>query len=336
MDRLDPTIVDYGKAHKKAYSAIYRAVKRYDKIVCFRHIRPDFDAFGSQMGIYTFLKDNFPEKEIHYVGDNHVTFTGKIYPETETLPESWFENNKFLAIITDVGEHKRIADPRYRKAKYKIKVDHHPSEKEIAPRATVLDLSAGSASELVADILLNWKGTFLSKEAASYLYSGIVGDTGRFMFPSTSPHTMAIGTALLGKGIDISDIYKKMYEKSINSLYGQAYVLSNFKVSEHGVAYYLLPKEKQDELHITPELGKEHVNMLSNIKEISIWCSITEDPNPKDYCWRISIRSKKGVDVSGVAKRWGGGGHAQASGARIDSLEQLEEFVQSLDEILVK
>jgi nanoRNase/pAp phosphatase (c-di-AMP/oligoRNAs hydrolase) len=61
--KLDSEIKDYGAAHKKIYSRIYAAIKRYDRIVVFRHIKPDYDAMGTQMGLYTFLKDNFPEKE---------------------------------------------------------------------------------------------------------------------------------------------------------------------------------------------------------------------------------------------------------------------------------
>ena len=120
---LNPEIKEYYKAHKKIYNSIYRAIERYDRIVIFRHIKPDFDAMGTQMGLYTFIKDNFPSKEIHFVGDNHVTFTPRLFPETETLNNEWFKGGNFLAIICDVGDHERIADPRYKSAKYKIKID---------------------------------------------------------------------------------------------------------------------------------------------------------------------------------------------------------------------
>ena len=149
---------------------------------------------------------------------------------------------------------------------------------------------------------------------------------------STTPHTFAIAQELLKTGFDMRETYLSMYEKSIDSLRSQAYVLSNFHVTPHGVAYYLLPKPIQDELKITSEQGKENVNMFSNIAGINVWCSITEDCDPKDYCWRISIRSKK-VDISGIANKWGGGGHAQASGARIDSLDDLDAFLKDLDDL---
>ena len=330
--KLNPLIADYGKAHKKVYKSIYSAINRYDKIVVFRHLKPDFDAMGSQMGLVTFLKDNFPDKEIHFVGDNHVTFTGRIFPETENLPNEWFKDGDFLAIIVDVGDHERIADPRYKHAKYKIKIDHHPCKKEIAKRASLVDEDSAAAAEMVADVLLNWKGKVLSQEAAKYLYIGIVGDSGRFLYSSTSPHTFAVSEALLATGFDMRKCYLTMYEKNLDSLKSLGYVLSHFSVTEHGVAYYCLPASVQNELNITPIQGKEHVNTFSNIQGVNAWCSITEDPQPKDYCWRISIRSKE-KDISGVAKAWGGGGHAQASGARIDSLNDLDAFLADLDKL---
>ncbi|MBR1847575.1 MAG: bifunctional oligoribonuclease/PAP phosphatase NrnA [Bacilli bacterium] len=327
--KLDPIISSYAKAHSKAYKQIYKAIERYDKIVVFRHLKPDYDAMGSQMGMVTFLKDNFPEKEIHFVGDNHVTFTPRVFPETENLSEDWFKANKFLAIIMDVGDADRIADPRFKHAAYKVKIDHHPCKKEVA-RASLCDLEMAAAAELAANLMLNWKGKTLSKEAAYYLYIGIVGDSGRFLFSSTSTHTFAIAQALLATGIELPPLYQRMYEKNVDSLRSLAYVLNHFTVSPKGVAYYCLPKAIQDELHITPEQGKEHVNTFSNIAGINVWCSVTEDPNPKDYCWRISIRSK-GMDISGVAMKWEGGGHKQASGAKIKSLDDLPEFIADLD-----
>lgn len=331
-EKLPKEITEYAKPYLKEYRKIYKAIERYDRICVFRHMKPDFDAMGTQMGVYQFIKDNFPEKEVHFVGDNHVSFTPRLFPETESLNNEWFRGGNFLAIVVDVGDHERIADPRYKHAKYKIKIDHHPCKAEIAPRATVCDKEAAAAGEIVANILLNWKGKTLSKEAARWLYIAIVGDSGRFMFGSTSVHTFAVAEELLRTGFDLRETYLTMYEKTIDSLKSQAYVLSHFQVSPHGVAYYILPKNVQDELKITSEQGKENVNMFSNIAGINAWCSITEDCNPKDYCWRISIRSKK-EDISPIAFKWGGGGHAQASGAKIANLDELDAFIKDLDDL---
>ena len=326
--KIDPLISSYAKEHKKEFSLFRRAITRYDRIAIFRHIKPDFDAMGTQMGLYQFIKDNFPSKEVHFLGDNHVAFTPRLFPETERLSESWFDQ-RFLAIVVDVGDHERIADPRYEKAAYICKIDHHPSKKDIAPHP-IVDLNKSAASELMCDVLLSWKGTFLSKEAARHFYIGLVGDSGRFQYSSVTAHTFAIAKTLVETGIDINSIYLKMYERDIEDLRVTGYILNNFKVSPRGVAYYILDDKIQNELGISSEQGKDNVNLFANIAGVNAWCSVTEDPNPKDYCWRVSIRSKA-KDISGIANKWEGGGHAQASGAKIKSLDDLPLFIADLD-----
>ncbi len=326
---LNPIIKAYGQPFKGAYKKIERYIKEAKAIVVYRHIKPDFDALGTQMGLVTFLKDNFPDKEIRFVGDDHVSFTPRLFPVSERLPASFYESKKFLAIIVDVGDDSRIADPRYKEAEHIVKFDHHPYKEQVA-EVEVLDLEAGAASEIVVDFCLHFKGTRISKEAARYFYIGLVGDTGCFRYPSTSMHTLTVAGELMASGIDHAKIIREMFQKKLDDLRSQAYVLNHFYVSEHGVAYYTLPSSVQKELDITPERGKENVNIFSNIEGIGAWCSITEDPDPKDYCWRVSIRSKE-KDISGVAQKWGGGGHKNASGARIDDIKDLDKFIADLD-----
>ncbi|MDO5330237.1 MAG: bifunctional oligoribonuclease/PAP phosphatase NrnA [Bacillota bacterium] len=329
--KLNPEVIAYGKTYKATYKKIYQAIEKFDRIAVFRHIKPDFDAMGSQMGVYQFLRDNFPNKEVHYLGDNHVSFTPRLFPETENLNNEWFDK-PFLAIVVDVGDVERIADPRFQKAAYTVKIDHHPCKSEIAPDCTVCDESAASAAEICADVLLNWKGKVLSREAARHFYIGVVGDSGRFLYSSVSRHTFAVAEELLKTGIGISDIYLSMYEKTLHSLEIQGYILNHFKVSEHGVAYYTLSTEQQAELGIVSEQGKENVNLFSNIEGINVWCSITQDKGAKVPCWWISIRSKK-ADISHIANKWGGGGHPQASGAKLLDIADLDAFIKDLDDL---
>ena len=110
--RLDPVISKYAKEHSKEFNLFRRAVERYDRIAIFRHIKPDCDALGAQFGLKTFINDNFPNKEVRVLGDHHVTLTPRVFPDADKLSESWFKE-PFLAIVLDVGDHERIADPRY-------------------------------------------------------------------------------------------------------------------------------------------------------------------------------------------------------------------------------
>ena len=327
--KLNPKITEFLAPNKKDVNRILSAIKRYDRIAIFRHEKPDFDALGSQMGLATWIKDNFPNKEVRVLGDNHVTFTPRLYPEMDRLAESWF-NEPFLAFIVDTANTSRVADPRFKKAKFKIKIDHHP-EVEKYGKIQVVKTNACAAAEIITDILLSFKGNYvLSKDAASYLYSGIAGDSGRFQYSSTSEASFITASYLLAAGIELSDVYNRMYQKKIEDLKVTAYILNNFSVSEHGVAYYVLNDAIQKELNITTERGKENVNLFSNIEGINAWCSITEDP--KDNCWRVSIRSKK-TPINEIAAKWEGGGHAQASGAKINNLDLLPQFIDDLDKL---
>ena len=330
--KLNPEIKELGKKFKSEVAGIENAIRKYDRIAIFRHIMPDYDALGTQLGLYTFIKDNFPNKEVKMFGDNHVTFTPRLFPEMDRDGDAWFDK-PFLAIIVDVSNKSRIADPRFEKADFIIKIDHHPNVESFA-NINVVDTSTAAASELVVALLLNFKHKYeISKESATYFYIGIVGDSGRFQYSSTSALTFGVASVLISKKIVLNEIYSKMYLKQIDDLAVTAYILNNYKISPKGVAYYVLDSQIQKDLKITTERGKENVNLFSNIQGINIWCSITQDDDPKEPCWRISIRSKE-VPINGVATKWGGGGHAQASGARIDSLDDLPAFIKDLEDLL--
>lgn len=327
---MEEALKDYLRAHKKEFRALRDAVRKYDRICIFRHIKPDFDALGCQFGLYHFLRENFPGKEVHQVGDTHLTFVPRLFPAPEKMPNSWFDS-PFLAIVLDVGDKERIADPRFEKAAMVVKIDHHPFRKPDVSERSLLDEKSASCGELVTAFLASFgKKRKVGVEAARALYVAIVGDSGRFLYGATSPLTFAAASWLIKKGIDIRPIYLSMYEKKIGDLEFQKYVLDHYKVTPKGVAYYLLPEEGLKALGLPSERGKEHVNMFSNIEGINAWCSITEDNDPKEPCWRISIRSKA-KDISGVAQKWGGGGHPQASGAKFKDLSELDSFLKDLD-----
>ncbi len=330
--KLEASIKAVGKKFAKENKQIISLIKKYDRIAIFRHIMPDYDALGTQMGLYHWIKDNFPEKEVIVLGDNHVTFTPRLFPEMDRVNDDWF-SKPYLTIVVDVGNKSRIADPRFEKASDRIKIDHHPRTEDW-PTVDVTDTSTAAASELVVALLLNLGSKYkLSKEAAENFYIALVGDSGRFQYSSTSALTFAVASHLINTGIKINEIYQRMYQKQIDDLAVTAYILNHFTISPKGVAYYVLDSKIQEELKITTERGKENVNLFSNIEGIHIWCSITEDTNPKEPCWRISIRSK-GITINGVATEFGGGGHAQASGAKIETLEELPKFIAALDALI--
>ena len=216
------------------------------------------------------------------------------------------------------------------KATFKIKLDHHPETDQIFD-ISIVDTSLAAASELVTNFILMQKKYTLTILAAQYLYIALVGDSGRFQYSSTTAHTFAIAEALVVTGINLTDIYGRMYSKKISDLEITKFVLNNYKISNNGVAYYVLKNEDLLKLGITCDRGKENINLFSNLDGVNIWCSITEDIT--EPCFRISIRSRN-YTINEVAKMFKGGGHAQAAGAQIKDLSELPTFIKALDDLI--
>lgn len=330
INKINPVIKDVGVKYKKEYRQILRAIIRYDRIALFRHNTPDFDALGSQFGLATWIKDNFPNKEVLCLGDHHVSYNPRVFPDLDRVNQSWFEK-PFLAILVDVANTPRISDPRYKKAKYKIRIDHHP-QVENWGNVIIIDTDFVAAAEIISNMLLNYKGYKLSALAAEYLYKGIVGDSGGFKFQHTTTHTFVVASELVSRGLDVTKINQNMFLKTMNELELKKYVLNNYKLSEHGVAYYIITNELQEQLQIETEIGKEALGLFQNTTGINCWLSCTEDVTDPTYRWRVSVRSNT-VPINEVCSHFNGGGHDNASGAKLKRIEELPLLVKELDEL---
>lgn len=308
---------------------ILSKIKEYDRIAVFRHDHPDYDALGSQMAMVHFIKDNFPKKSVVYVGDDHVTLTGRCFPKMEEIVDEWF-NHPFLAIVLDLSNLDRICDERVKKADYLIKIDHHPEVEPYGDLA-IVDESMAAAGELLANIFFSFPKKYkIKEECASYLYKAIVGDSGRFLYESTTPHTFYIAQKLLETGISISKIYAEMYNQKLEDLEVTGYILRHYQITPHGVAYYVLTDEILKRFNLPAIRGKDNVNLFAHLDGINAWLSVTEDV--KKGNWKVSLRSG-GKDISHIAEKYAGGGHAQASGLKLQNLDQLKDLLADLDEM---
>lgn len=320
--------------YNKIAKSLKKAIEKYDVIAVFRHTMPDFDALGTQWGLVTFIKENYPNKVVYALGENHRKFTGLLYPNSDEVSDEALYSKPYLAIIVDTGNTERVSDDRFKNADYTIKIDHHPAVEQYANENYVIE-NAAAASEVIGETLFAkaFKKQVVSKLAAKYLYSGIVGDSGRFQYPSTSKVTLGVASKLVNTGFDLQkEVYLPMYLKHVEDLRISAYVLSNFKLSEHGVAYYYMDKETQDKFNLTVERGKENINLLANIEEIKIWVSFTLDV--EENLWRVSIRSRQ-VAINTVAAKYAGGGHANAAGAKAKDYEETLALIKDLDNLLI-
>ncbi len=329
--KINPIILERGKPYKKVYSRIINAIRRYDRIAIFRHTTPDYDAYGSQLAFYHWIKDNFPSKEVIYVGDNHATYENQVFPSMMKVNASWFDT-PFLAIMVDVANTPRISDPRYKKAKFKIRIDHHP-EVEHWGKIVLIDTSFVACAEIIANMFINFENKYvLSKDCARMLYMGIVGDSGGFKYQGTTPHTFVIASELVGKGLDVTEINQTMFHKKLNELKLKQYALNNYKLSPHGVAYYIVSDELQKELQVETEQGKECLGLFQNVEGINCWMSVTEDVTDPKNRYRVSVRSNT-TPINEVCAHFNGGGHANAAGAKLKKIEELPALVEELDKL---
>lgn len=320
------------KKFNKEFKYLEKRIKEENKIVIYRHVSPDFDALGSQFGLANWIKENYPEKEVFCVGENLPAFQPSIFPLCAALPDSFYAKDH-LAITVDVADSKRISDNHIDKAQEVIKLDHHPLPQEEYRFGDYLIVhpERPAASEIIALFVLSRsKGLKVSKKTAEYLYCGIVGDTGRFMYEDSDDATLRIAADLLALGVDKTSIYDKMYETDLRKINILKYCLNNFKLSDKGTCYYVLTQDVMDELHMTSDEGNLHINTFRNMKGVRVVCSITEDKKNNNF--RVSLRSSH-TKVSPAANKFDGGGHDYAAGCKLKSLDQLPELVQACDEL---
>jgi len=168
---------------------ILNLIESYDQIIIHRHLRPDMDAIGSQYGLYLTIKENYPEKKVYVVGDtNDMVYQAKM----NDIKDEYYINA--LAIITDVSVERLVSDERYKKASDIIIIDHHQNDTDIE-HVTIFykDSSFASASEMIVDIIKECN-LRVTVEAATYLYGGMVTDTGRFLYLNNPSKTFELAS----------------------------------------------------------------------------------------------------------------------------------------------
>ncbi|BBA08803.1 DHH family protein [Streptococcus oralis subsp. tigurinus] len=303
---------------------ILEQIKKYDTIIIHRHMRADPDALGSQVGLKELLQYNFPEKKIKVVGYDLPTLTW-----LATMDQ--VENDEFegsLAIVCDTANTARIDDKRYLKAETIIKIDHHPNDEEYGDLVWI-DTSSSSASEMIA-IFAEENNLELSDNAAYLLTAGIIGDTGRFLYPSTSARTLRIASHLRAFDFDYAGLTRKMDTISYKIAKLQGYIYDHLEVDENGVARVLLSQEVLKQFNVTDAETAAIVGAPGRIDSVSLWGIFVEQT---DGHYRVRLRSKI-HPINEIAKEHDGGGHPLASGANSYSLEENEIIYQKLKNLL--
>ncbi len=305
---------------------IIDTIAAYETIIIHRHVRPDPDAYGSQQGLKELILTNYPDKKVFAVGEHDTSLTFMAQPDQ--VADDVYDHA--LVIVTDTANTERVDDPRYTKGKMIIKIDHHPNDDAYGDLLWV-DTTASSCSEMIYELyeegkeVANWQ---MSDTAARLLFAGIVGDTGRFQFPSTTAKTFKVAADLITYDFDRNQIFDGMYEMEQKLLNLQGYIYQNFKMDEYGAAHVKLTKELLAEHDIVPSEASLLVGCLGSVKGICSWVVFIEEVDQI----RERLRSK-GPVINTLAKEFNGGGHPLASGATAYSWKEADNVITRLQEI---
>ena len=310
------------------YKEIIKAIKAYNTIIVHRHVSPDPDALGSQGGLVEILRESFPEKKIFKAGGP----VGDLDFLTTMDEVSDEEYKDALVIVTDTANTPRISDERHNLGSMLIKIDHHPNDDAYGDLQLV-NIDASSCSEIIADFYLaNQNDLILPKEAARLLYAGIVGDTGRFLYPSTTPHTMRIAAKLMENDFVPNEVNNQMNVISPKVAKLTGYILQNLTISKVGVAKVLLTQETLKKFDLIDTETSSIVSIPGTVDGVLTWGIFVEQ---QEGHFRCRLRSK-GPVINEVAKNHHGGGHPLASGANAKNLEEIDQIIKELTELASK
>lgn len=308
--------------------AVLDKIKEYDKIILFRHKMPDGDAIGSTKGLREILRLTYPEKEIYLNNCDSSDYLAFLGGEDEPQSDEFYQSA--LGIVIDTGNTKRISNPRYTLCKELVKIDHHIPIESYG-NCQWVEEERSSSCEMITQFYATFQEELkINSQAATYLYTGMVTDSGRFRYREVSGDTMRLAGLLLDVGIDADHLYANLYMKDLPSLRLQAWVLNHMKLTEHGVVYLHISRAIQEKLELNFEAASAAVSYMDSIKDSLIWLAFIEAP---DGSIRVRLRSRF-VTVSELAEQFGGGGHACAAGATVQSRREERALIAEADRIL--
>lgn len=308
------------------FQKILNKISNYQTIIIHRHSKPDFDAIGSQVGLKEIIKENFPNKAVYVVGDQN-RFDRE--SDMEMIEDDVYQDA--LVFILDVAVKHMVSDERYKLAKEVIVIDHHKNACDIEEATIVIsDATYSACAELITDMALELS-LKINQRAASFLYAGIVTDTGRFQWMHQPERVFLVASILTGLGAKTTSLYDFLYVDSLESKKIKTFFQNRF-VYEDGVAYLKNDQSVFEQLDIDVfTVSRGMVNLAAGIEEIKIWLNFTYDVSRDIILGEFRSR---GLSIVDIAKKYGGGGHDQACGASLKTWDEVEAVIKDYKALL--
>ena len=297
-------------------------IEKYDRIIIHRHKNPDGDALGSQLGLLHIIKDSYPNKEVYAVGDLTPRYSFMLTQPMDEISDDMYSGA--LAIILDTSAKSLISDDRYTLAAVTARMDHHLFVEKIADEEVVAT-SYESCAGLVAAMAQEC-GLTVSAVAAKALYTGMITDSGRFRYDSTTSQTFRVAAFLMERKFETADIYRSLYADELFFIQLRAKFTLKIQLATPKVAY--IYTDKEEALSYGADnftISRGMVNVMGEIRGVANWVNFTET----DDGVLCEIRSNK-HNINPIAVKYGGGGHQKASGATLKSREEAMALLADL------
>ncbi len=305
---------------------IFNLINIYDSIIIARHKNPDFDAYGSQFGLYYALREYFPKKNIYVVGDDNSLNKFQTFDNVsdETYKES-------LVLILDTVASQMLDPVVYKNYDKLVFIDHHRNDPDIDYDIVLQEKDASSTAEIITSLLIDWDIP-INLDSARALYIGIIGDTGRFMHNNTTSRTLMFASKLLETGIDISKIHNSIYTENKESKNVKNKFFNLVQYTKNNVAYSKNDKDFLEKYNLsTNYTSRGLVNQMAGMEEVHIWVNFTFDQESEKIICEIRSRD---IAVLDVAKKYGGGGHLNACGCTVNTWEETDKIIKDLDKLM--
>ncbi len=308
---------------------ILNKIKEYDRIIIFRHFRPDGDAVGSTKGLQRILQLSFPEKEILLINDDYSEYLEFLGGEDGPIADEAYADA--LGIVLDTATLKRVSNQKCTLCKELIKIDHHIPVENYGHYNWVEE-ERSSCCEVIVKFYDSFRQELkIDKEAATYLYTGMVTDSGRFQFSSVSGDTLRYAAILLDQKLDTDVIFAHLYLKEFDELKFKSHVYKKMKITENGVAYVHIDRAMQEKFQLSNETASTAVGFMDSIKGCLCWIAFID--NQDDDHIRVRLRSRF-CPINMVAESYRGGGHACACGATLHEKKEMKQLLKAADTLI--
>ncbi len=302
------------------YQAFATIIAQHQHIGVISHHRPDGDAIGSTLALGLALKGL--GKEVRLFNEDGLPGRFAFLPcaeLVEKLPAA-FPAELTLLISVDAGDVKRLGDAGERffhAAPATINIDHHGTNTRFANLLNIVEGDAAACGCVLTQIFssLGWE---ITRPMATALYAAISTDTGSFQYEHpTTAGVMRMAADLIELGVDVAGVCRELYQEvTLDELIVKRDVLNNMAFDGEGaLCHYSLTAAHREELQVDYEATKDLVDIVRGIRGVKV-AAIFEEVDGGRI--RVSLRSKDNrVNVSDIARQFGGGGHAMAAGIRI-------------------